>query len=265
MTLLGALFAFGQSPAVPAHLIAGSISIDRPACRGPVAHGNGIRIQECTINRTRRIDRMTTFARAIAALGLVCLASRADTKSREEVVQAPIGRLAVRHPWLTIGAMAIGALMFAVILVISGVVPGSKASSGHCQLRHADGAARGRRRGPRSSGPTCHDKRARARGRTRRFRRAPPDATPAHARPTRPRVRPSTRESAQRRAASCGPDRRLFLLSQSASSGAATATTADVHGHVRRKDCMFVCGTTSNVHVMSPLIGAGGFGSPGLT
>jgi hypothetical protein len=34
---------------------------------------------------------------------------------------------------------------------------------------------------------------------------------------------------------------------------------------VARKDCMFVWGTTSNVQVMSPLIGAGGFGSPGLT
>ena len=39
------------------------------------------------------------------------------------------------------------------------------------------------------------------------------------------------------------------------------------HGCVDRivaiSDCMFVCGTTSKVHVMSPLIGAGGFGSPG--
>ena len=35
---------------------------------------------------------------------------------------------------------------------------------------------------------------------------------------------------------------------------------------VARKDCMFVWGMIfSNVHVMSPLIGAGGFGSPGLT
>jgi hypothetical protein len=34
---------------------------------------------------------------------------------------------------------------------------------------------------------------------------------------------------------------------------------------VARNDCMFVCGTTSNVHVMSPLDGGGGFGSPGLT
>jgi hypothetical protein len=34
---------------------------------------------------------------------------------------------------------------------------------------------------------------------------------------------------------------------------------------VARSDRMFVCGTTSKVHVMSPLIGAGGFGSPGLT
>jgi len=34
---------------------------------------------------------------------------------------------------------------------------------------------------------------------------------------------------------------------------------------VARNDCMFVCGTTSNVHVISPLDGAGGFGSPGFT
>jgi len=34
---------------------------------------------------------------------------------------------------------------------------------------------------------------------------------------------------------------------------------------VVRSDCMFVCGTTSKVQVMSPLSGAGGFGSPGLT
>jgi len=38
-----------------------------------------------------------------------------------------------------------------------------------------------------------------------------------------------------------------------------------VDGIVARSDCMFVCGTTSKVHVISPLIGAGGFGSPGLT
>jgi hypothetical protein len=34
---------------------------------------------------------------------------------------------------------------------------------------------------------------------------------------------------------------------------------------VARNDCMFVCGITSNVHVMSPLEGGGAFGSPGLT
>ena len=33
---------------------------------------------------------------------------------------------------------------------------------------------------------------------------------------------------------------------------------------VARRDCMFVCGTTSNVHVMSPVDGGGEFGSPGL-
>ena len=34
---------------------------------------------------------------------------------------------------------------------------------------------------------------------------------------------------------------------------------------VARSDCMFVCGTTSNVHVMSPLVGGGGFGERGST
>jgi hypothetical protein len=34
---------------------------------------------------------------------------------------------------------------------------------------------------------------------------------------------------------------------------------------VARSDCMFVCGTTSKVHVISPLDGGGGFASPGLT
>jgi hypothetical protein len=34
---------------------------------------------------------------------------------------------------------------------------------------------------------------------------------------------------------------------------------------VARSDCMFVCGTTSNIDVISPLVGGGGFGSPGLT
>src|SRR5258705_3090045 len=34
---------------------------------------------------------------------------------------------------------------------------------------------------------------------------------------------------------------------------------------VARNDCMFVCGTASNVHVISPVVGKGGFGSRGLT
>jgi hypothetical protein len=34
---------------------------------------------------------------------------------------------------------------------------------------------------------------------------------------------------------------------------------------VARSDCRFVCGTTSNVQVMSPFDGGGGFGSPGFT
>src|SRR5438067_2434825 len=34
---------------------------------------------------------------------------------------------------------------------------------------------------------------------------------------------------------------------------------------VVRNDCWFVCGTTSNVHVISPVVGGGGFGSRGLS
>jgi hypothetical protein len=36
-------------------------------------------------------------------------------------------------------------------------------------------------------------------------------------------------------------------------------------GIVARSDCMFVCGTTPNVQVISPPVGGGGFGSRGLT
>lgn len=77
---------------------------------------------------------MRTIVRAIAALGLVFAAwLLGGSKSREDVVQAPIVRLAVKHPWLTAGTMAIGALMVAAILVISGVMP-IKASSGHWRI-----------------------------------------------------------------------------------------------------------------------------------
>jgi hypothetical protein len=34
---------------------------------------------------------------------------------------------------------------------------------------------------------------------------------------------------------------------------------------VARNDCIFVCATTSNVHVISPLVGGGGFGERGST
>jgi hypothetical protein len=33
---------------------------------------------------------------------------------------------------------------------------------------------------------------------------------------------------------------------------------------VARNVCMFVCGTSSNVHVVAPLVGAGALGSTGL-
>jgi cytochrome c553 len=77
---------------------------------------------------------MRTLARALAALGLVLAAwLMAGSKSREEVVRAPIVRLAVRHPWLIVGAMAVGALMVSAVLVISGLVP-IGASSGHWRI-----------------------------------------------------------------------------------------------------------------------------------
>jgi cytochrome c553 len=80
---------------------------------------------------------MTGLARAIAALSLVFVAwLLAGSKSREEVVQAPIVRLAVKHPWLTTGGMAMGALTIAAILVVSGVLP-IKASSGHWRITAA--------------------------------------------------------------------------------------------------------------------------------
>jgi cytochrome c553 len=77
---------------------------------------------------------MTTLVRAIAALGLVFAAwLMGGSRSREEVVQAPIVRLAVKHPWLTAGAMAFGAIVIAAVGVLSGVVP-IKASSGHWRI-----------------------------------------------------------------------------------------------------------------------------------
>jgi cytochrome c553 len=80
---------------------------------------------------------MTTLVRVIAALGLVFGAwLLAGSKSREQVVRAPIVRLAVNHPWLTAGVMAIGAMMVAAVMVVSGVVP-IKASSGHWRITAA--------------------------------------------------------------------------------------------------------------------------------
>jgi cytochrome c553 len=80
---------------------------------------------------------MTTLVRAIAALGLVFVAwLLGGSRSREEVVGEPIVRLAVKHPWLTAGAMAIGAALIAAVLVISGIMP-IKASSRHWRITEA--------------------------------------------------------------------------------------------------------------------------------
>jgi cytochrome c553 len=78
-----------------------------------------------------------TLVRVIAALGLVCAAwLLGGAKSREKVVREPIVRLAVEHPWLTVGAMAVGAMLLAAIGVATGVVP-IKASSGHWAITAA--------------------------------------------------------------------------------------------------------------------------------
>ena len=80
---------------------------------------------------------MTTLVRAIAALGLVFVAwLLGGSRSREEVVRAPILRQAVKHPWLTAGGLAAGAIIIGVLLLVSGVVP-IKASSGQWALTAA--------------------------------------------------------------------------------------------------------------------------------
>jgi cytochrome c553 len=80
---------------------------------------------------------MTTIVRAIAALGLVFVAwLLGGSTSRDEVVRAPIVRLAVRHPWLIAGTLAAGGVIVAAVVLISGVVP-IKASSGHWAITAA--------------------------------------------------------------------------------------------------------------------------------
>jgi cytochrome c553 len=80
---------------------------------------------------------MTTLARAVAALGVLFVTWLLwGSRSREEVVRAPMVRLAVNHPWLTLGAMGTVALVIAALMLISGVVP-IKASSGHWRITAA--------------------------------------------------------------------------------------------------------------------------------
>lgn len=80
---------------------------------------------------------MTTLVRAIAALGLIFAAwLLGGSKNGQQVVREPIVLLAVNHPWLTAGAMAVVALMIAAAGVISGIVP-IKASSGHWAITAA--------------------------------------------------------------------------------------------------------------------------------
>jgi cytochrome c553 len=77
---------------------------------------------------------MKTLVQVIAAVG-VAFAARLilGARSRDEAVRAPSVRLAVKHPWVIVSAMAIGALLLAAAGVISGIVP-IKASSGHWRI-----------------------------------------------------------------------------------------------------------------------------------
>jgi cytochrome c553 len=80
---------------------------------------------------------MTSLLRAIAALGLVFVAWLLwGSRSRDESMRAPIVRLAVKHPWLTAGALALGGMTIAAVIVVTGVVP-IKASSGHWRITAA--------------------------------------------------------------------------------------------------------------------------------
>jgi cytochrome c553 len=80
---------------------------------------------------------MTTLLRVVAALGLVIVARLLwGRRSRQEDMRASIVRQAVKHPWLTVGAIAAGGLLIAALVVVSGVVP-IKASSGHWAITAA--------------------------------------------------------------------------------------------------------------------------------
>jgi cytochrome c553 len=80
---------------------------------------------------------MTTLLRVVAALALVIVAWLLwGRRSRQEDMRASIVRQAVKHPWLTTGAIAAGGLLIAALVVVSGVVP-IKASSGHWAITAA--------------------------------------------------------------------------------------------------------------------------------
>ena len=80
---------------------------------------------------------MTTLVRVIAGLGIVFVAWLLwGHRSRQEDMRASIVRQAVKHPWLTVSALAGGALATAALVVLSGIVP-IKASSGHWAITAA--------------------------------------------------------------------------------------------------------------------------------
>jgi len=74
---------------------------------------------------------MITLLRVVAALGLVFAAWLLwGARSRDDTMRAPIVRLAVKHPWLTVSGMAVTGIVIAALIVVTGIVP-IKASSGH--------------------------------------------------------------------------------------------------------------------------------------
>jgi len=80
---------------------------------------------------------MITLLRVVAALGLVFAAWLLwGARSRDDTMRAPIVRLAVKHPWLTAGGMAVTAIAIAAFIVVTGIVP-IKASPGHWAITAA--------------------------------------------------------------------------------------------------------------------------------
>jgi cytochrome c553 len=80
---------------------------------------------------------MRALVRAIAALGvlLFALAPR-SSPARDDRARAPLVRFIVKHPWMTLGAIAVIGVAGVAVVVLIGVVP-IKASSGHWRITTA--------------------------------------------------------------------------------------------------------------------------------